>query len=204
MIPAGRIRPASLWAATVMMSQCELKPLLSGDRGAWEAFVNRYAGVIFSAVRRTVGRGGSVGPAADTRDVAQDVFVRLVARDFAALRRFDSARSSLSTFLTVIARNVAIDHLRRGRTRVATVPLSSAVEQEVPSRDAPVGTPSPRVELPAGVLSARQEVVLRMLLDEGMSVAEAADVLGIEAQTVRSTKHKAVSRLRQYAARQDL
>jgi DNA-directed RNA polymerase specialized sigma24 family protein len=37
-----------------------------------------------------------------------------------------------------------------------------------------------------------------MLFDREMSVEEVAVVLGVNAQTVRSTKHKALSRLREH------
>jgi len=40
--------------------------------------------------------------------------------------------------------------------------------------------------------------VLRLLFDEEMSVSEAAAVLGVDAQTVRSTKHKAIRKLRDF------
>lgn len=59
----------------------------------------------------------------------------------------------------------------------------------------------PRAEtpsIPLHLLSARQRLVLRMLFDEDMSVAEAAQVLGVDHQTIRSTKHKALSRLREH------
>jgi RNA polymerase sigma factor (sigma-70 family) len=180
------------------MSQFELKPLLSGDRGAWEAFVDRYAGLIYSAVRRTVGRAAESGATIDARDVGQDVFVKLVAKDFAALRRFNPAKSSLPTYLTVIAHNVAVDHLRRARSRPATVPLTDPAAQEAPAPTTPASASPKPVELPAGVLTPRQEVVLRLLLDEGMSVSEVAETLGVEAQTIRSTRHKAITRMRQY------
>jgi DNA-directed RNA polymerase specialized sigma24 family protein len=40
--------------------------------------------------------------------------------------------------------------------------------------------------------------VLRLLFDEQKSVAEAARFLGVDEQTVRSAKHKALSRLREH------
>ncbi len=45
-------------------------------------------------------------------------------------------------------------------------------------------------------LSPRQAVVLEMLYQRDMDVAEVAEVLAVEPQTVRSTHHKALVRLR--------
>ena len=67
--------------------------------------------------------------------------------------------------------------------------------EEVGSVD-PV-TPDP-VRIPKGLLSDRQAMILRMLYDEDMDAAEIAGLLGIDSQTVRSTHHKALVKLRRY------
>ena len=56
--------------------------------------------------------------------------------------------------------------------------------------------PASALSVPMHVLTARQRLVLRLLFDESRTVAEAARFLDVDEQTVRSTKHKALSRLR--------
>ncbi len=53
-------------------------------------------------------------------------------------------------------------------------------------------------EIPLHVLSARQRLVMTLLFDEQLSVAEAAGFIGVDEQTIRSTKHKALTRLREH------
>ena len=53
-------------------------------------------------------------------------------------------------------------------------------------------------EIPLHVLSARQRLVMTLLFDEQLSVAEAAGLIGVDEQTIRSTKHKALTRLREH------
>ena len=60
-----------------------------------------------------------------------------------------------------------------------------------PSRAAPVGP-----IIPTQLLTARQQLVLSMLFEDGMDVGEVAEALGVNPQTIRSTKHKAMERLR--------
>ena len=181
----------------------DLKACISGDRHAWDAFVDRYAGVILAAVGRAFRRRvGHVNPG-EVDDPVQEVFVRLIKDDYRLLRSYDPRRASLSTWLTLVARSVAIDHLRKRRR--STVPLGS---QDLPDprtlRNPP--NPPPAVSetspddrsLPMHLLTARQRLVLRMLFDEELSVAEAARTIGVDAQTIRSTKHKALSRLREH------
>ena len=53
-------------------------------------------------------------------------------------------------------------------------------------------------DLPPGVLTARERLILHLIFDRDMDAAEAGAVLGISPQTVRSTKHKAVQKLREH------
>ena len=52
-------------------------------------------------------------------------------------------------------------------------------------------------------LSPRQSLVLQLLYDREMEVAEIAAMLAVDAQTVRSTHHKALVKLRAYFAPED-
>ena len=48
-------------------------------------------------------------------DAAQDVFVRLCGDDYRLLKTYDPARAGISTWLAVVSRSAAIDHVRRRR-----------------------------------------------------------------------------------------
>jgi DNA-directed RNA polymerase specialized sigma24 family protein len=54
--------------------------------------------------------------------------------------------------------------------------------------------------IPLHALSDQQRQVIGMLFQEGLSVEQAAARLGVEAQTIRSAKHKALTRLRERLA----
>ncbi len=168
----------------------ELEACLRGEKKAWDAFVDHAAPILFTAVRRTLRRYGVASDAGDVEDLAQDVFVRLVKDGFRLLRSYDPSRASLSTWLTLVARSVTIDHLRR--RKLPTVPLGGAEPTQAPAE------PAEALEVPAGLLSPRQQLVLTLLFDDDLSVEEAARALGVEPQTIRSTKHKAIVKLRRF------
>ena len=167
----------------------ELSKLCAGDKAAWDCFVERHYGVIYAAVARNVGIG--MFSEEDRRDVCQDVFVRLCKHEFRMLKTFDPARASIITWLTIIARGVSIDFLRR--RRLPTVPAEEA--PEVASNDEPAPS-GPELIIPEGLLSAQQSLVLQLLFDRDLDVPEAARILGVTEQTIRSTKHKALTALR--------
>jgi RNA polymerase sigma-70 factor (ECF subfamily) len=163
-----------------------------GEKAAWDRFVDAHAGLLFSVALRTLRmRSASCGPE-DARDVVQDIFLRLVKDGFKLLRSYDRDRASLGTWLTVVARSAAIDYLRRPENGRITVELDDEMPSE--SQTHPGGL----LDLPPGVLSERQGQILRMLFDEDMDVAEIAGALQVQSQTVRSLKHQALTRLREY------
>jgi RNA polymerase sigma factor (sigma-70 family) len=164
-----------------------LKQLLRGERGAWQAFVSRYAGLVVAAVR------GVAREAAEVEDLTQEVFLRLCKDDFRLLRTFDPARAGLSTWITIVARSTARDAMRRHRpvfVPIETVPEGRlAIDPVEPVR---------KLKLPEALLSPRQREILTMLYDREMEVFEVAAALGIDPQTVRSAHHKAMVKLRAY------
>jgi RNA polymerase sigma factor (sigma-70 family) len=159
--------------------------LTRGDKGAWDAFVRRYAALVAAAVRPIAREAGEV------EDLAQEVFLRLCKDDFRLLRNYDPARAALSTWLTIVARSTARDALRRRRPVAVTIDAVPegllAVEPVEPVR---------KLKLPEALLSPRQREILAMLYDHEMDVAEIAKALGIDPQTVRSAHHKAMLKLR--------
>ncbi|MCH2136245.1 MAG: sigma-70 family RNA polymerase sigma factor [Phycisphaerales bacterium] len=169
----------------------DLQACLSGDSRAWSAFVSGTAGLVIAAVRRTLGPSGP--PSLDVDDLVQQVYLKLLQNDMRLMRQYDPARSGVSTWITLISRSTTIDALRRKRLPV--VPAEAALS--VPIEDqAPEHRESVIEALPADLLTDRQIVVLRLIYDDGLDVAEVAQVLGVEAQTIRSTRHKAMLRLR--------
>jgi RNA polymerase sigma-70 factor (ECF subfamily) len=48
------------------------------------------------------------------------------------------------------------------------------------------------------LLTDRQRLVLQMLFDDDLTVEQVARRMGVDEQTVRSTKHKALTRLREF------
>jgi RNA polymerase sigma-70 factor (ECF subfamily) len=169
----------------------DLKGCIAGRKGAWDAFVQQTAALIYAAVQRTVRTRGltpSGGGGGEVDDRVQDVYVKLLQDNCRLLRQFDPKRASLSTYLTLVARSTTRDALVK--RRLETMPLMD--------HDGPAPTPGDRngtlPELES--LTDRQREVLQMLFEQDMTVELAAARLGVDPQTIRSTKHKALTRLR--------
>jgi RNA polymerase sigma factor (sigma-70 family) len=166
----------------------DLGALTRGDKPSWDAFVRRYAGLILAGVRAVAREG------VDAEDLMQEVFVRLCKDDFRLLKTYDPSRAGLTTWLTIVARSTARDVLRRRHP--AVTPIDAVPEAQLAVVDRHVEP----LKLPEELLSPRQKLVLTMLYDKDMEVAEIAQALGVDPQTVRSTHHKAMLKLRSHFA----
>ena len=177
------------------LNQIDLRALAKGDKRTWDAFVVAAAPLINAVVRRTLASYRLSED--DVMDAAQDVFVRLCAQDFRLLKTYDPDRAGLPTWLSVVSRSCAIDHLRRRRQPTEAI-------DDVP--EAFLGVEDRHVEklkIPEGLLTARQVLILKCLYDEERNVMEVAQLLSVDAQTIRSTHHKALQRLRAYFREED-
>jgi RNA polymerase sigma-70 factor (ECF subfamily) len=92
-------------------------------RGDSTAFAELYEQCA-PGVRRYV--GGIVWDSWDADDVTQEVFVKI----FLGLSQYDPSRASFSAWMLRIARNAAIDHLRRSRSRPALAQIDEHVAED--------------------------------------------------------------------------
>ena len=165
----------------------DIEGCIQGRKAAWDDFVRACSPLIYAAVKRSY----RALPCSqqELEDRVQDVFVHLVKSDFRALRAFDPERASLSTYLTLVARSIGHQHAQK--RKLLAVSLDSIPAVRAPS-DSPAAESLPTLH----GLTERQQAVLQLLFEQGMSVEEAAHRLDVDPQTIRSTKHKALSRLR--------
>ena len=143
--------------------------LRARDNHAMTELYERYGGLVFHIILRYVGDPGVA------EDLAQETFLRI----WNGARGFDESRGSLGSWISIVARNAAIDYLRSPSARAArtTVELNlahrarrfSAFEDWILNFD--------RVrQLRAALekLTDSQRLVLSLSYVEGMSHAEIA------------------------------
>lgn len=133
-----------------------------------------------------------VGSAADIDDIAQEVFLRLLRYDRAALVDHPQA------YLFKIASNVSAEWSLRASRRlphdsewltelVDSLSPETALEREAADRD---------LRLALATLPARARAILRMHFDEGMTHPEIAVALGVTRKIVKRDTARAYAALR--------
>jgi RNA polymerase sigma factor (sigma-70 family) len=171
-----------------------LRKLTGHDPQGWKEFVERFSATIQTTVSHVLARRGAYEHDL-VLDITQEVFIKLIKNDFRLLKKFNESRSPLSTYISVISRSSTLDTLKK--RRIAVDPL--------PDEMLEIGAFIPEHErasfldsLPDGLLTEGQLNVLLLLFREELTVLEAAEVLGVEAQTVRSQKHRGIERIRKF------
>ena len=173
----------------------------AGDRGAFEAMVDRWERKIQGVVYRVVGNRE------DARDVAQEVFLKVYRGlgDFKQEARF-------SSWLYQIALNASRDRLRRrrGRTFVSLDDVGEAAE--IPRGPATRSALdlieaqdlSRTVGAAVSALPEEQREVIVLKEFEGLTFVEIADVLSVPVSTVKTRLYRGLAELRRRLERQGI
>jgi RNA polymerase sigma-70 factor (ECF subfamily) len=177
----------------------DLSPAVRAAQGGDEAAFR----VLFREMQPRLLRYLQVLVGADAEDVASEVWLQ-IARD---LSRFQGQTDGFRGWVTTIARNRALDHLRRQRRR------PRAAESVEALADRPAGVDTERTALDgidtdrALALIARlprdqaEAVLLRVVI--GLDAAEAARVLGKRAGAVRTAAYRGLRRLAKELEREE-
>jgi len=149
---------------------------------AWEDFVDRFMGLVIHVINHTAQCRSILLTSPDREDLAAEVMVTLVQDDFAVLRRFHG-KSSLATYLTVIARRVVVRQLLANRT---AMPLSAAAEDSLASTSDVEQriTDHEEVERLLQRLDGPEENVMRMYHLEGRTYQEISRSTGMPTNSV--------------------
>ena len=171
-----------------------------GDRAAFATLYDRTSGHLFAVLLR-VQRDRALA-----EDLLQEVYVSV----WRAAGGFDAARAQPLTWLTSIARNRAIDSLRRRQTQPSTISTHLSGDdgqerdllQDFASQDA---GPLELLEQAADaralrqclqVLSGQQQQALALAFYQGQSYAEVAEHLAQPLGTVKSWVRRGLSALK--------
>ena len=181
--------PAALSDAALIRQVTERQP------DALAELYARFAPTLLALARRILDNH------ADAEEVLQEVFVQVWNRG----ERYDPARSSVSTWLVLIARSRAIDRLR---SRKVVERTHEAGAQAMPAGGEAYASPvavenvfiqerHDRVRREMATLPAEQRQVLEMAFYEGLTQSEIAAKAGLPLGTVKTRTLLAMKKLRQ-------
>lgn len=167
---------------------------------AWEDFVDRFTGLVIHVVNHTARCRSIMLSTADREDLTAEVLLAIIRDEFAVLRRF-RGKSSLATYLTVIARRVVVRKLieTRSPNSVGGSPDSAIAhdgngEKRLTDRE--------EIEQLMEQLDDSEASVVRMYHLEGKTYQEISRATGMPTNSVGPMLSRARAKLRSAGARQ--
>ncbi|HYU46787.1 MAG TPA: sigma-70 family RNA polymerase sigma factor [Terriglobales bacterium] len=161
----------------------------SGDQGAMAALYDRYSSIVYAVALRVLQDTGAA------EDVLQDIFMQLWRKPGA----FDANRGNMAAWLAVIARNRAIDALRRRRPQDDIEDVIVAVEPDLAS-EAERSRAMEKVRGALQAMSQSQRSALEMAYFEGLSHSEIAEKTGEPLGTIKTRIRSGLLSLRKVLA----
>ena len=155
------------------------------DQGAMAALFDRYSGLAYSIALRVL------NDPAQAEDVMQDIFFQLWQRPSA----FTPERGSLGAWLAVIARNRAIDALRRRKPSDPVEDLVLAGTADMAS-DLERATTVQRVREVLSTMPVELRETMELAFFQGLTHAEIAEEQGQPLGTVKTRIRSALINLR--------
>jgi RNA polymerase sigma-70 factor (ECF subfamily) len=173
-----------------------LRLCLDGAPGAWDAFLDRYGGLLVHVVARAAAqRGVPLGPG-DRDDLVAEVLVEILRNDSAVLRGFQG-RASFTTFLTVIARRVAVRSMIRSAEARKAVASGGDVVLAADPRDTEAAIANrDEIEAMLGRLDSEEAQLVRLYHVERKSYGEISRATGMPLGSIGPALSRARQKMR--------
>ncbi|MEW6005783.1 MAG: sigma-70 family RNA polymerase sigma factor [Stygiobacter sp.] len=182
------------------MSDLELMREISRyESRALEELYDRYSPLLFTLIKKI----------APNQTIAEDILTDVFVIIWRKISKFDFNTGNVYTWLVTLARNKAIDFVRRERMAGQTVQLYDdeyedyfiipTFDKSIDSLDFKTATAlKPNIERALSKLTDTQKYVLHLAYYEGYTIDEIADKLNVPIETVRLKVMNALHSLRDY------
>ncbi|MFN9367314.1 MAG: RNA polymerase sigma factor [Planctomycetia bacterium] len=170
---------------------------LAGEPGAWDRFLTRFGGLFSYVARRTAEQRQVPWTTADGDDAVAEILLECLRDDAAVLRSF-AGRSSLSTYLTVVARRVAVRALARSMPRHDGKPWPEARMRHAATADGAAAGTDNRAEVESllGKLAPDEARLVRLHHLEARSYDEISRLTGMPLNSIGPALSRARQKMR--------
>ena len=159
--------------------------IYSGDEGAMALLYDRYSHLVYAVALRVLSDGSAA------EDILQDVFMQL----WRNAQTFNASRGSLAAWLAVIARNRAIDQLRKKRPEVEAAETVIAVDRDL-ENTTERNQMIEKVRTVLAGMPAEQRAPLEMAFFDGLTHVEIAGKTGQPLGTIKTRIRSGLSAVR--------
>jgi RNA polymerase sigma-70 factor, ECF subfamily len=130
------------------------------------------------------------------RSAAEDVTALAFERAYRRRGKYDSRRGSARAWLFGIARNAALDELRR-RKRSAALAADPPAEEPAPEEEVDLALRRTAVRTALAELPPRDRELIALKFHAGLDNSEMAAVLGVSVTNAGTRLHRVLTKLRE-------
>jgi RNA polymerase sigma-70 factor (ECF subfamily) len=130
------------------------------------------------------------------RSAAEDVTAQAFERAYRKRARYDGRKGSRRAWLFGIARNAALDELRRRKRQAELAADPEDVEASTPEQGAEVAVRRAALRQAIGRLEPRERELISLKFFAGLTNAEIAGVTGVSESNAGTKLHRAIEKLR--------
>ncbi|MCS6866538.1 MAG: sigma-70 family RNA polymerase sigma factor [Gemmataceae bacterium] len=178
-----------------------LRRCLNREPGSWNDFVDRFLSLIYHTIGYTAHlRSARITPE-DVEDIAAEILLRIVADNFKVLRDFRK-ESSLATYITVIARRIAVHEIARRQKVKEAIQRGDALLAQPEPEDVAAQKSLERldeVERLLRRLRGKDREIVRMYYLEGRTYEEISTEVDVPVNTIGAILSRARKKLREMA-----
>jgi RNA polymerase sigma-70 factor (ECF subfamily) len=131
------------------------------------------------------------------RSAAEDVTAAAFERAYRKQRTYKAARGSERAWLFGIARNAALDELRRRQRAAALAAEPADVDTAPPDDAAEAALRRAAVRVGLARIDARERELIALKFHAGLDNSEIAAVLGVSVSNAGTQLHRAMTKLRE-------
>lgn len=167
-----------------------MRLIQQGNHQAFAMLVRRHTQRFFASAYRLCGN------ATQAEDMVQEAFLKIWQKP--SLWKNDKGAKFTTWFYRILI-NMNIDALRKSRRHVGDGPLEYMADK-APSPEAAFAMNEEQAQLEAALLSLpeRQRTALNLCFYDGLTNAEAADIMGVKIKALESLLMRAKAGLKEY------
>jgi RNA polymerase sigma-70 factor, ECF subfamily len=180
---------------------------IRSDGLAWDEFLKKYSRLIYNYIHSVLKIHSSLSRQHNAEDIFQEIIFSLIKDNFAKLKSFKGMnRCSLASWLRQVTINFTIDHLRKPRADLYSLDEVNtegvSFSEMIPDRKAFPADILSKKETAAslvdcvGQLAAEDKYLLELNLNQGLSLDEIKEHLGISRGALDMRRSRIIQRLK--------
>lgn len=171
---------------------------ISGNKEAWDTFVNRFSKLIYYSIRKTVTSYHQNLQQEDIEDIYNDVFASFITNNYKKLRQFEG-KCTLATWIRTITMRRTIDFLRSQRNLISIDDVSDENRllrdtlkdhKASAEKEMELAEDERLIKEATDSLPPSDKLFMKLYYERGLSPKEIAAMMHVSVSTIYSKKNR--------------